>query len=51
MLLAAIDYLGGQGKSGVELSVDSRNTAATRLYRSLGFRREGVLLWYQAQLT
>lgn len=51
VLLAAIDYLGGQGKSGVELSVDSRNTAATRLYRSLGFRREGVLLWYQAQLT
>ena len=51
VLVAALDYLKSRGIENVELLVDSTNTAARRLYESLGFIREGTILWYERGLT
>jgi len=51
VLVAALDYLTRRGVKNVELLVDSTNTPARRLYESLGFKREGVILWYEKRLV
>jgi mycothiol synthase len=51
VLVAALDYLTRRGIEEVELLVDSSNTPAQRLYESLGFIREGVILWYERLLV
>lgn len=51
ILVAAIEHLVKRGVKEVELSVDSRNPAAKRLYRSVGFARKGTILWYQKRLS
>ena len=50
ILVAGMDYLKGCGKTTIELTVDSRNTRAKNLYRSVGFKRKGTILWYQMDL-
>jgi len=51
VLVAALDYLTRRGIERVELLVDSGNTTAQLLYESLGFKREGVILWYERRLV
>ncbi len=51
VLVAALDYLTKRGIEQVELLVDSSNDPAQRLYESLGFRREDVILWYERRLV
>ena len=51
VLVAALDYLTRRGIERVELLVDSSNAAAQRLYESLGFKREGLILWYERRLV
>ena len=51
VLLAGINYLQRRGMGAIELTVDSRNLVATKLYRSVGFRRKGIILWYQKTLS
>jgi mycothiol synthase len=51
VLVAALDYVTRRGIRDVELLVDSSNTPAQRLYESLGFIREGVILWYEKRLV
>ncbi|MFQ5925178.1 MAG: GNAT family N-acetyltransferase [Dehalococcoidia bacterium] len=51
VLLAGINYLQRRGMGAIELTVDSRNLVARRLYRSVGFRRKGIILWYQKTLS
>ena len=51
ILLAGIEFLMVRGMGEIELSVDSRNTAAKRLYESAGFKRKGTTLWYQRKLS
>ena len=48
--VAGIEYLRQQGMKEMELSVDSRNSGAKRLYQSVGFKRKGTTLWYQRRL-
>lgn len=50
VLVAAVQYLIGRGLRKVELLVDSTNEAAIGLYRSLGFREGGRVLWYERGL-
>lgn len=47
-LSAGLDHLREQGVGIVELTTDSKNTAANKLYRAMGFARHRVLLWYEA---
>ncbi len=49
--VAGIEYLGQRGMKEIELSVDSRNSDAKRLYLSVGFKRKGTTLWYQRRLS
>ena len=51
ILLAAIEYLRKRGIKTIELTVDSKNLNAIRLYQSLGFTAEGTILWYQKELS
>lgn len=51
ILVAGIDYLRERGMKEIELMVDSRNPVAKRLYQSLGFKRKGIILWYQIRLS
>ena len=51
VLVAGIEYLRERGMKKMELMVDSRNPVAKRLYQSLGFKRKGVILWYQRRLS
>ena len=50
ILVAGINYLQRRGMTTIELTVDSRNTGAKRLYQSVGFKRRGTTLWYQRRL-
>ncbi len=47
LLVAGLRALAGEGRSGVELSVEGGNTVAQALYRSVGFRvrEESYTLW------
>jgi mycothiol synthase len=47
ILVAGIEHLRKRGIKEIELLVDSRNQSAKRLYRSVGFKRKGITLWYQ----
>ena len=51
ILLAGIEYLMKRGMKEIELSVDSRNPHAKRLYQSVGFARKGATIWYQRKLS
>ena len=51
VLMAGIEYLRERGMKKIELMVDSRNPVAKRLYQSLGFKRKGIILWYQRRLS
>lgn len=50
ILVAGINCLQRRGMTTIELSVDSRNSGAKRLYQSVGFKRSGTTLWYQRRL-
>jgi mycothiol synthase len=47
ILVAGINYLQSRGMTAIELTVDSGNTSAKRLYRSAGFERIDTTLWYE----
>jgi mycothiol synthase len=49
-LTAGLCRLKDQGLHIAELTTDSRNTAAKKLYESMGFKRHRVLLWYEKVL-
>jgi mycothiol synthase len=51
ILMAGIEYLIQNGIKEIELSVDGRNHIARHLYQSVGFRRKGVTLWHQRNLS
>lgn len=51
ILVAGIEYLRKRGMTEIELSVDSKNSSAKRLYQSAGFKRKGTTLWYQRRLS
>jgi mycothiol synthase len=44
---AAVDHLVGMGAAPVDITVDSENTPAVRLYERLGFLLAWRSLWYQ----
>ncbi len=50
VLLAGLRYLAGKKLKSVELTVDSENTVACALYRSLGFKLRTTSLWYEKSL-
>lgn len=50
ILVAGINYLQSRGMTAIELTVDSGNTSAKRLYRSAGFERIDTTLWYEKRL-
>jgi mycothiol synthase len=47
ILLAGLKKLEEKGIETVELTVDSANQPALRLYRSVCFKRRGLILWYE----
>jgi mycothiol synthase len=47
LLLAGLSYLESKGCQGAELTVDSKNTVARALYRSVGFKIRASSLWYE----
>lgn len=47
VLMAGLSHLKDKGTEKVSLSVDSENTTAGELYRSLGFVEFGSTLWYE----
>lgn len=49
-LAAGLCRLKNNGVHVVELTTDSKNTAAKKLYDSMGFKRCGILLWYEKVL-
>ncbi|MFQ5826898.1 MAG: GNAT family N-acetyltransferase [Dehalococcoidia bacterium] len=49
-LALGVNYLAGQGIGAVELTVDSQNLRAKKLYQSAGFQKKGVTLWYERAL-
>ncbi|MBI2860908.1 MAG: GNAT family N-acetyltransferase [Chloroflexi bacterium] len=48
-LESGLQYLRGRGASIVDLSVDSENAPACKLYNSAGFHVRDSTLWYQKQ--
>ena len=51
VLIAGLSHLKGKGVRRVELTVDSANTAACALYRSVGFEVSAATLWYEKVLS
>jgi len=47
VLLAGLAHLKNKGLRIVELTVDSKNRSARRLYRSVGFKTHDISLWYE----
>jgi len=47
VLLAGLVHLKSKGLRIVELTVDSKNRSARRLYRSVGFKTHDISLWYE----
>lgn len=50
LLLAGLSYLKGKRLRFAQLTVDSENTAAMALYRSIGFEIRDSGLWYEKRL-
>ncbi len=50
LLLAGLRYLNKRGVKSVELTVDSQNTSARRLYDSAGFKIVSASLWFERDL-
>ena len=50
VLLAGLAYLKSKGLSVAQLTVDSENTVAVTLYRSIGFKACDSHLWYEKKL-
>ena len=50
LILVGLTNLKGRGLQVVRLTVDSTNLAANALYRSIGFRKNDVSLWYEKTL-
>lgn len=50
VLLAGLSHLKQRGAKECELTVDSQNETARRLYNSLGFRFQYSTLWYEMPL-
>ena len=51
VMLAGLAHLKGKDVAAVELTVDSENEEAGRLYLSLGFKVRTTSLWYEKSLT
>jgi mycothiol synthase len=51
LLLFFLAKLRAEGFEQVELTVDSENTAARRLYLSLGFQLNSRLIWYEKRIS
>lgn len=47
LLSSGIEHLFASGMIATELTVDSENRNAYRLYYGLGFRRERTSLWFE----
>lgn len=50
-LMAGLAYLMNKGVKTAKLSVDSSNRSAGNLYRSLGFERQAINLWYEKKIN
>lgn len=50
MVMAGVAHIRKIVAGAVELEVDSENVPAMALYKSLGFQRKGVVLWYERHL-
>ena len=50
LLLAGLAYLKSKGLRSAHLTVDSKNTTALALYRSVGFEMRDSSLWYEKKL-
>lgn len=49
-LMAGLAYLMKKGVKTALLSVDSSNSSAVNLYRSIGFKRQARILWYEKEV-
>ena len=47
IMRAGVQYLRDSGASRIDLTVDSLNPSAHRIYRAGGFRRQAVTVWYE----
>jgi ribosomal protein S18 acetylase RimI-like enzyme len=50
VLVTGLSYLKDKGIDVVELTTDSENEAARRLYYSMGFQEQSVTKWYEKEL-
>ena len=50
IMRAGVQYLRSSGASRIDLTVDSLNPSAHRIYRAGGFRRRAVTVWYEKAL-
>ena len=50
IMRAGVQYLRNSGASRIDLTVDSLNPSAHRIYRAGGFRRRAVTVWYEREL-
>ncbi|MCH8087472.1 MAG: GNAT family N-acetyltransferase [Chloroflexi bacterium] len=50
VMRAGVDYLRGKGAARIDLTVDSLNPSAHRIYRAGGFERQAVTVWYEKML-
>ena len=50
IMRAGVQYLRNSGASRIDLTVDSLNPSAHRIYRAGGFERQAVTVWYERVL-
>ena len=50
IMRAGVQYLRESGASRIDLTVDSQNPSAHRIYGAGGFRRQAVTVWYERAL-
>lgn len=50
VMRAGVDYLRNAGADTVDLTVDSENSSAHKIYHAGGFKRRAVTLWYERRL-
>ena len=50
IMRAGVEYLRNSGATRIDLTVDSLNPSAHRIYRAGGFRRQAVTVWYERTL-